>query len=146
MQKVPIGFFLTLKSEFTPFWACPHHNLLPIQARITKFGPEVQNSLVKIPIVLGGNWVKFGQIWLKSRMFWSHHYWKYITTIKPPEIDEYLDCFTGPTVSWSPSSLHTYIPRLFHGPDCFTVSTHCTYSDLGNRGYFGVYRRSCYRC
>ena len=22
-----------------------------------------------------------GQIWLQSRIFWSHHYWKYITTI-----------------------------------------------------------------
>ena len=24
------------KSEFTPFWACPHYNSLPIQARIAK--------------------------------------------------------------------------------------------------------------
>ena len=47
---------LTWKSKFTLFWACPHHNSPPIQARITKFGPEVQNTLVKIPIVLGGNW------------------------------------------------------------------------------------------
>ena len=47
---------LTSKLEFTPFWACPDHNSLPIQARITKFGPEVENSLVKVPIVLGGNW------------------------------------------------------------------------------------------
>ena len=47
---------LTLKSEFTPVWACPHHNSLPFQARVTKFGPEVQKSLVKIPIVLGGSW------------------------------------------------------------------------------------------
>ena len=64
--KVPIVFGtnwpwpsrsnLTLKSEFTPFWACPDHNSLPIQARITKFGPEVENSLVKVPIVLVGNW------------------------------------------------------------------------------------------
>ena len=31
------------------------HNSSPIQARITKFGSEVQNTLVKIPIVfLGG--------------------------------------------------------------------------------------------
>ena len=47
---------LTSNTEFTPFWACPDHNSLPIQARITKFGPEVENSLVKVPIVLGGNW------------------------------------------------------------------------------------------
>ena len=89
----------TWKSEFTPFWVCPHHNSLPIQARITKFGPEVQNSLVKIPIALGGNWP-----------------W-------PSRSNLTLDCFTGLTVSWSPSSVHTYIPRLFHGPDCFSLNT-----------------------
>ena len=47
---------LTWKSKFTTFWACPHHNSTPIQAKITKFGPEVQNTLVKIPIILRGNW------------------------------------------------------------------------------------------
>ena len=47
---------LTSKSEFTPFWACPDHNSSPIQVRITKFGPEVENSLVKVPIILGGKW------------------------------------------------------------------------------------------
>ena len=31
----------------------PHHNSSPIQARITIFRPDVQNTLVKIPIVLG---------------------------------------------------------------------------------------------
>ena len=34
--------------------ACPHDNSSPVQARITKFGPEKQNTLVKIPFVLGG--------------------------------------------------------------------------------------------
>ena len=47
---------LSFKVKFIPCWACLHHNSLPIQARITKFGPEVENSLVKIPIVLDGNW------------------------------------------------------------------------------------------
>ena len=47
---------LTSKSEFTPFWAGPDHNSSPIQVRITKFRPEVENSLVKVPIILGGNW------------------------------------------------------------------------------------------
>ena len=44
----------------------------------------------------------------------------------------------GLTVSRSPSSACTHTPRLFHGPDYFTVSTCCTYIDLGSRGYFGV--------
>ena len=52
----------------------------------------------------------------------------------------------GLTVSWSPSSAYTNIPRLFHGRDCFTISTLCTYTDIGSRGYFGVLRRSCSCC
>ena len=35
-------------------WACPSDN--SIQARITKFGSEKQNTLFKIPIVFWGNW------------------------------------------------------------------------------------------
>ena len=31
----------------------PHDNSSPIQAGITNFGPEVQNTLVRIPIFLG---------------------------------------------------------------------------------------------
>ena len=44
---------LTSKSKFTPFWACPCNNSSPVHARINKFGSEVQNTLVKIPIILG---------------------------------------------------------------------------------------------
>ena len=36
--------------------ACPWDNSGPVQARITKFGPKMQKTLVKVPIVLGGNW------------------------------------------------------------------------------------------
>ena len=50
-------FFFFFFSEFTLFWACPQHNSLPIQARLTKFGLELQNSLVMILIVLSGNWL-----------------------------------------------------------------------------------------
>ena len=37
-------------------WACPSDNSSTVQARITKFGSEKQNTLVKIPIVFWGNW------------------------------------------------------------------------------------------
>ena len=33
-------------------WTCLCHNSSPVQARVTKFGPEVQNTLVKIPIII----------------------------------------------------------------------------------------------
>ena len=42
----------TLKVKIYPISACPHHNSSPVQARITKFGGELQNTLVKISIVL----------------------------------------------------------------------------------------------
>ena len=35
---------------------CPDDNLSPAQATITKFGPQVQNTLIKIPIVLRVHW------------------------------------------------------------------------------------------
>ena len=35
--------------------ACPRDNSGPFQARIAKFGPKMQKTLVKVPIVLGGN-------------------------------------------------------------------------------------------
>ena len=45
--------------------ACPRDNLGPVQARIAKFGPKMQKTLVKVPIVLGGNCQ--GQIYLQSQ-------------------------------------------------------------------------------
>ena len=63
----------TAKSKFTPFWACPRDNWSPVQARTTKFGPEVQNTLVKIPTVMRVDWawhVKFN-LFSKSCLFAS---------------------------------------------------------------------------
>ena len=34
---------------------CPRDNSTPVQARHTKFGPKMQNTLVMVPIVLWGN-------------------------------------------------------------------------------------------
>ena len=79
-----------------------------------------------------------GQIWLKKSNFLAsallevhnHH-----ITNREPRVPRLLHSLT---ISWSPSSACIYVPRLFDGPDCFTVSTLCTYTDLGTRGYFGV--------
>ena len=37
-------------------WACPSDNSSTVHAKITTFGPDKQNTLVKILIVFGGNW------------------------------------------------------------------------------------------
>ena len=36
--------------------ACPRDNSSPVRARTTKFGQEMQKTLIKNPIVLGGDW------------------------------------------------------------------------------------------
>ena len=60
--------------------ACPHDNSSPIQAQITKFGPEMQNTLVWVPIVFGDDrpWSSRSNLSWKSNFtpFWacSHHY------------------------------------------------------------------------
>ena len=36
--------------------ACPRHKSSRVQTRTTKFRQKVQNNLVKVPIVLRGNW------------------------------------------------------------------------------------------
>ena len=64
---------LTSKPKFTPFWTCPRDNSSPVQARATKLGPDVLNTLVKIPIVLGVDWmwhIKFN-LFSKSYLFAS---------------------------------------------------------------------------
>ena len=33
---------------------CPRDTSTPVQAGLTKLGPKMQNTLVKVPIVLGG--------------------------------------------------------------------------------------------
>ena len=60
--------------------ACPDDNSSPIQARITKFRPEMQNTLVWVPIVFGDDrpWSSRSNLTWKSNFtsFWtcSHHY------------------------------------------------------------------------
>ena len=63
----------TFKAKFTPFWACPCGNSSSVQARTAQFGPDGQNTLVKIPVVLGVDWawhVKFN-LFSKSCTFAS---------------------------------------------------------------------------
>ena len=40
---------------------CPRNNSSPVQARFTKFEPDVQNNLFNIPVVL------WGDAWTDSR-------------------------------------------------------------------------------
>ena len=60
---------LTWNSKLTPFWACPHYNSPLIQARITKFGPDVQKHWPRTLLF----WEAIdpdlqGQIWLNKKL------------------------------------------------------------------------------
>ena len=54
---------------------CPRDNSSPVQARITKFGAQIQNTLVKVPIVLWGDrpWPSRSNLTWKSILtsFWA---------------------------------------------------------------------------
>ena len=60
--------------------ACPHDNSSPIQAKTTKFGSEMQNTLVWVPIVFGDDriWSARSNLTWKSNFTsfwaWSHHH------------------------------------------------------------------------
>ena len=81
------GPIWTSKSKVTPFWACRHDNSSPLQARITKFKPEVQSTLVKISI-------NFGIDWSWSAISFS--------ILKPVFYQTYLRCFCKYLVRPSP--------------------------------------------
>ena len=48
---------------------CRHYNASPVQARITKFGPEVENPLVKTHIILGGDQPRHPRSNLKTKLY-----------------------------------------------------------------------------
>ena len=59
----------TQKSKFTPFWACPCEKSPPIEVSISKFGPKMHLSTVKVPIDLGLDWPWCSVSFLISNMF-----------------------------------------------------------------------------
>ena len=48
--SVCVCVFIRLSGHLPSF---QHNNLWPIEARIIKFGTKVQNTLIKIPVILG---------------------------------------------------------------------------------------------
>ena len=103
---------LTSKSKFAPFWACPRNNLSPVQARTTKFGPEVQNNLVIKTYMFGGwlNWhVKFNLI-SKSCLFASLlRLWNISETRK-----NRMETESVPHSKWLRTNMFTH--RVCNGP------------------------------
>ena len=115
--------------------ARPHDNWSPVQARITKFGPEKQNTLVKIPIVFWGNWPSSSRSNLTSNSkltpFWAcpNHYsppilvriskfgqQMHFSTVKIP-VNSGLD--------WPWTSLSFLIPKLIFFLHCGGVHWDC---------------------
>ena len=137
--SLPASVCLSVRSSVCQSLTCPCNNSGSFQARVTNLDQRCKTSWLRSLLFCG--WlnltfkVKFN---FKSQNFWFHYYWKYITTTWPPESQEYLDRFTGLAVSQYSSSAYNYIPRVFYGPDSFSVTTFCTDGDLGSRGYFGV--------
>ena len=94
--------------------------------------------LVMIPIVFRGDWPWSSRSNLTLCSVSPPDKKKHLPLEKIHDSHDYVDWFTVPTVSQSPSPVRTYITILRHGPDCFTVSTYSTNTNLDNKGYFGV--------
>ena len=56
-------------SKFTPFWACPCDKSPPIKVSISKFGPKMHFSTVKVPIDFGLDWPWCSVLFLISNLF-----------------------------------------------------------------------------
>ena len=106
---------LTSKSKFTLLWACLQDNSSPVQTRINKFGPEGQNTLIKIPIVLGVDWtweVKFNLI-SKSCLFASPFAsLKYLQGMQKQSLLNCSASHMAPQLCWFP-----YARRKGHSMD-----------------------------
>ena len=62
-QFWPPGIVVACVRPSVRHQVCPRDNSSPVQAWLTKFGPKMQNTLVKVPIVSGAIYLDFqGQI------------------------------------------------------------------------------------
>ena len=105
-------------------WA--HSRRTPIQARISKFDQRCKITWLRCLFRGGGGgggggggnwpWPSWSNFDLECQIFSFHHYWKNITTTKPPENHAYLNCFTGLFHGLHPLHMLIYL-------DCFTVPT-----------------------
>ena len=132
--------------------ACPCDNSGPVEARIAKFWPKMQKTLVKVPIVLRGNWPWPSRSNLTSNSKWTpfwacpNHYSQpilvriskygqqmHFSTVKIP-VNSGLDWpWTSPSflIPKLFFSLWRCALRLWNSPwfvsmlfrDCFTVSS-----------------------
>ena len=132
--------------------ACPRDNSGPVEARIAKFWPKMQKTLVKVPIVLRGNWPWPSRSNLTSNSKWTpfwacpNHYSQpilvriskfgqqmHFSTVKIP-VNSGLDWpWTSPSflIPKLFFSLWRCALRLWNSPwfvsmlfrDCFTVSS-----------------------
>ena len=69
--------------------ACPPDNSWPIQARITKFEPDMQNTLVEVPIVFGDDrpWSSRSNLTWKSHFELVHTITHQPFKLEPPNVD-----------------------------------------------------------
>ena len=135
LVKIPIVFGsgwpwpsrsnLTSNSKLTPFWACPTHYASPIQVRISKFGPQMHFSAVKIPVNSELDWSWTLLSFLIPKIFCLHCggvHWdcEFVSML-------FRDCFTVFTPvhmenapqMWNGDS--TAVVKQNHHIDCFTV-------------------------
>ena len=95
----PLRSNLTSNSKLTPLWVCPNHYSPPIQVRISKFGPQMHFTTVKILINLGLDWPWTSLSFLIPNLFF------YFVVLCIEIVKHSLVCFN--TFQWLFHSLYT---------------------------------------
>ena len=136
----------TPKSKFSPFWACPCHNLPPIELTVSKFGTKMHLSTMQIPTNFGLDWnwssIQFlisnpGQLsflctslafFSETSWFESWENWKNsegVNQFKEQPLEQLLriDCFTV---------------RMFHGGSYWVCHWKKTFRVVGCDGIGGL--------
>ena len=140
--KVKFNF----KLKIDPILVCPTHYSPPIQCRISKFGPQMHFTTVKIPINSGLDWPWTSLSFLIPKLIYLH--WGGVHSDCETVLGLFQCCsWTFSTqvhmekvqLKWKePLLLHCLIWIKKSHIDCFTVWLFHNTTGRGGRGYFGV--------
>ena len=79
---------LTSESQFTPFWDCPRDNSSLVQARATKFGPEVLNTLLRSLLFWGLIELDLSNLTYFRNPVYLHYFCVFGIFVRPAKTDE----------------------------------------------------------
>ena len=95
--------------------ACPHDNSSTVQSRIPKFGPEMQNTLVKVPVVLWGDrpWPPRANLTLKLNCTSFGVFLHHNSLPVQARITKFVSELQNTSILINPSHFQTWLTSIF---------------------------------